>query len=92
MRGKGPDCRFLVFSVGITPACAGKSMREVGVYQAGVGSPPRVRGKDFQGTVTPPYSGITPACAGKSWAMGQIESGKEDHPRVCGEKLKTEYI
>ena len=32
------------------------------------------------------YSRITPACAGKSAVCGTGNSGRKDHPRVCGEK------
>ena len=31
---------------------------------------------------------ITPACAGKSGQLEVSKDGKEDHPRVCGEKLR----
>ena len=32
MRGKDPDCRFLIFSAGITPACAGKRLDALLVF------------------------------------------------------------
>ncbi len=54
------------------------------------GSPPRVRGKvvkDFANAIS---LGITPACAGKSTTIIWDKKDDKDHPRVCGEKLKTQ--
>ena len=50
------------------------------------GSPPRVRGKAFPGRLQGSFPGITPACAGKSQTGLYGNTGKKDHPRVCGEK------
>ena len=51
------------------------------------GSPPRVRGK--AGTFPTQGVGgrITPACAGKSISRRQERLWRQDHPRVCGEKV-----
>ena len=51
-----------------------------------MGSPPHVRGRDFQRLVITEGQRITPACAGKR--MGQVPpSGASwDHPRMCGEE------
>ena len=35
--------------------------------------------------------GITPACAGKSFFASSISSSIEDHPRMCGEKIKGAF-
>ena len=54
-----------------------------------VGSPPRMRGK---ASGVPPCScspGITPAYAGKRARGIQPQQGKQDHPRVCGEKRRS---
>ena len=50
------------------------------------GSPPPMRGKDFDESHLLFGKGITPAYAGKSllWS-GSVRSNK-DHPRLCGEK------
>ncbi len=51
------------------------------------GSPPRVRGKDGYAPIGAQVTGITPACAGKSSISSQKAFAREDHPRVCGEKM-----
>ena len=45
-----------------------------------------MRGKAVPDTVVSVLVGITPAYAGKSPCRVSREGGKEDHPRVCGEK------
>ena len=52
----------------------------------GMGSPPRMRGKEFPATDGRPLRGITPAYAGKSVCGDILRTIGEDHPRVCGEK------
>ena len=52
----------------------------------GVGSPPRVRGKEMEEKDVKLYGGITPACAGKSKTRRVQWPAGLDHPRVCGEK------
>ena len=56
------------------------------VYVRGIGSPPRVRGKDVARISGVIAEGITPACAGKSDGGCNAVVVVEDHPRVCGEK------
>ena len=51
------------------------------------GSPPRVRGKVHQRGVFAFGIGITPACAGKRKVGCACGGRREDHPRVCGEKV-----
>ena len=51
-----------------------------------LGSPPRVRGKDFPTVPGQFFPGITPACAGKSLTIPKLSTPSRDHPRVCGEK------
>ncbi len=53
-----------------------------------IGSPPRVRGKGFASFRDRDADRITPACAGKRKKEYSMESIREDHPRVCGEKTK----
>ena len=53
------------------------------------GSPPRVRGKDRNFSVSGVSIGITPACAGKSSGTARCRAKTQDHPRVCGEKAPT---
>ena len=52
-----------------------------------LGSPPRGRGKGYEGHVNYNAIRITPAWAGKSYACCPVLSLSEDHPRVGGEKL-----
>ena len=58
----------------------------------GVGSPPRVRGKDHQDQLHPLPGGITPACAGKRRLYGRTGRAVRDHPRVCGEKCRSTVL
>ena len=51
------------------------------------GSPPRVRGKEFERFLDALRPGITPACAGKREGPKNAQSKIGDHPRVCGEKI-----
>ena len=60
---------------------------EVGLYP---GSPPRVRGKEQENNQQYTFKGITPACAGKSHMRSSGIGWHRDHPRVCGEKRRTE--
>ena len=53
------------------------------------GSPPRVRGKVCRRPSETFRNGITPACAGKSQRAAGREHAGWDHPRVCGEKVRT---
>ena len=53
------------------------------------GSPPRMRGKDSLRNESAPLVGITPAYAGKSRRPPRCCPAAWDHPRVCGEKLRT---
>ena len=52
------------------------------------GSPPRVRGKGMIAHGSALSTRITPACAGKSRDQRRPTARVEDHPRVCGEKLR----
>ena len=51
-----------------------------------MGSPPRMRGKEWFRDENLQQPGITPAYAGKSALMPAVMAGSQDHPRVCGEK------
>ena len=56
------------------------------------GSPPRVRGKALSVCWPLVWIRITPACAGKSDACRPVFPLSEDHPRVCGEKLRKTAV
>ena len=51
------------------------------------GSPPRVRGEVLENLARQGVHRITPACAGRSRRCTKALPVREDHPRVCGEKL-----
>ena len=51
-----------------------------------VGSPPRMRGKDFWHYADNYATGITPAYAGKRRCKAAFCAWFWDHPRMCGEK------
>mgnify|MGYP003295060064 CR=1 FL=1 len=53
------------------------------------GSPPHVRGKAAPPRLGESPQGITPACAGKSLHFLWNTISSRDHPRMCGEKRKT---
>ena len=106
VRGKDDPCFSFRDNLGITPACAGKSVRLVEMFLRHgdhprvcgekdpvfpglllhLGSPPRVRGKEFWGCCCAGCHRITPACAGKSIRSSEHCASPWDHPRVCGEK------
>ena len=52
-----------------------------------LGSPPRMRGKAIQTRSEREIHGITPAYAGKRTICKDVTKTRQDHPRVCGEKL-----
>ena len=56
------------------------------------GSPPRMRGKVPNACVTTTCCGITPAYAGKSLGAARVACTGQDHPRVCGEKLRKTAV
>ena len=47
-----------------------------------------MRGKTASIRFTSVAGGITPAYAGKNFLGSTVHSPYEDHPRLCGEKLK----
>ena len=86
MRGKDVDRYALELQQRITPAYAGKSTSTFGWQPGNRGSPPRMRGKGLPQGHRGRDRGITPAYAGKSRQRGRGGRGRQDHPRVCGEK------
>ena len=68
------------------PRVCGEKYTIFYLLKSGLGSPPRVRGKDAADFWIGDIKRITPACAGKRRLVSGCGSGAEDHPRVCGEK------
>ena len=69
------------------PRVCGEKAAALGLAAAGLGSPPRVRGKASLSASAYNKVRITPACAGKSLSKLRRRAGLRDHPRVCGEKI-----
>ena len=70
----------------------GEKMIFDNITTPGVGSPPRVRGKVNAYSICIYTLRITPACAGKSKITASKFYYFQDHPRVCGEKVKIKII
>ena len=77
-------------AVGDHPRVCGEKPRPGWRGATGRGSPPRMRGKAASEGVTRNGSGITPAYAGKRSEHTGRGRSNQDHPRVCGEKSRTE--
>ena len=69
------------------PRVCGEKYNDGMNQKPGVGSPPRMRGKDAARKIPISIGGITPAYAGKSWVHSCFHFYARDHPRVCGEKF-----
>ena len=54
-----------------------------------LGSPPRVWGKEAPTIEIPALTRITPTCVGKSAGTKRKNTTTQDHPHVCGEKLRS---
>ena len=71
------------------PRVCGEKLRTSFARRSRLGSPPRMRGKDYHPAGKSGRSGITPAYAGKSQTESSGITGRRDHPRVCGEKRQN---
>ena len=70
------------------PRVCGEKARTSAPRLPATGSPPRMRGKGTAPRHLVQCCRITPAYAGKSFNGSFLSFLFEDHPRVCGEKLK----
>ena len=70
------------------PRVCGEELSAGGGICAGLGSPPRMRGRASGSWKYFCAIGITPAYAGKSSPSQPFSSACRDHPRVCGEETK----
>ena len=73
------------------PRVCGEKFTAAHQIRRAVGSPPRVRGKEFQRLPEGGLHRITPACAGKRQKVKNQKALSKDHPRVCGEKLCSSW-
>ena len=90
MRGKGLFQNARRLHAQDHPRVCGEKCDMVRFCDTAIGSPPRVRGKDDADARQQFEERITPACAGKSHRADGLQRRTKDHPRVCGEKLKTQ--
>ena len=70
------------------PRLCGEKGKTDGIVQQIMGSPPPMRGKVVFDFRLVSYDGITPAYAGKSLPLTVLLVTYEDHPRLCGEKVR----
>ena len=84
--GKSYHTRHMFVIIRDHPRVCGEKKKGGSPEKSGLGSPPRVRGKDSESGSQAGTNGITPACAGKSLGRLPDETEPGDHPRVCGEK------
>ncbi len=68
------------------PRLCGEKRRTIIRNTIPKGSPPPMRGKGCGQLHSLPVVGITPAYAGKRCKNVAVQSPKQDHPRLCGEK------
>ena len=67
------------------PRVCGEDRSTRSLYSAGVGPPPRMRGRPQSVDAYPNIGGTTPAYAGKTVTVAKNAYAAGDHPRVCGE-------
>ena len=84
-RGRPLTFGNMRLDLGITPACAGKTMVKVRCVWRPSGSPPHARGRPPDWVEPLAYSRITPACAGKTVMPNLAQHNTRDHPRMRGE-------
>ena len=71
------------------PRVCGEKLAAFSAALQRTGSPPRMRGKAHLPSFCANSLRITPAYAGKSIPFFLPNSRYQDHPRVCGEKLRS---
>ena len=89
MRGKVLAFVDFQFEFQDHPRLCGEKRFPCNHHRRGTGSPPPMRGKANSSHTRRCPSRITPAYAGKSNPSTKDLNSSKDHPRLCGEKLKT---
>ena len=84
--GKRRCCAYWRQDVRDHPRVCGEKFSVFSRTEIAQGSPPRMRGKGTTKNGCSCPGGITPAYAGKRLGLCGLNLGREDHPRVCGEK------
>ena len=88
MRGKAEFCPKSSRSEQDHPRLCGEKAVVFLRLVYGRGSPPPMRGKGLLCISCVGGFGITPAYAGKSYFHGSSQRKNQDHPRLCGEKIR----
>ena len=87
--GKRPWAGGTCFPHRDHPRVCGEKVNFLTLYGMTLGSPPRMRGKESYLGGDNIGAGITPAYAGKSKTLLFLLLFAWDHPRVCGEKRRS---
>ena len=87
MRGKVLTDAERISGVQDHPRTCGEKPRASLITSVVAGSPPHMRGKEYNGAGSVVIFGITPAHAGKSRKQTSYSALVKDHPRTCGEKV-----
>ncbi len=91
MRGRQKFHVFVDYPEGTTPAHAGKTVAGMGSRHRVAGPPPRMRGRRTRCWPYPAGVWTTPAHAGKTLIQSRRSTCDRDHPRACGEDLRSKY-
>ena len=74
------------------PRLCGEKLETRHDFTEKLGSPPPMRGKVLKKNGCEREIRITPAYAGKSFQLGDVPAVQKDHPRLCGEKRRSEFL
>ena len=85
--GKSPQSLYDAAQERDHPRLCGEKFTHLRAFFHFVGSPPPMRGKAAKISVDGYVTWITPAYAGKSCQPATAGKRRQDHPRLCGEKV-----
>ena len=88
--GKSPQNYTLKFKTPDHPRLCGEKFDMMKTTGKVKGSPPPMRGKAEESHQAFLPCGITPAYAGKSCVLCAVVVWQQDHPRLCGEKIRQQ--
>ena len=91
MRGKVQDDLCRDQCTEDHPRLCGEKVQACEISKVMKGSPPPMRGKVSSLVMFQPFRRITPAYAGKSVVQNFFIPFRQDHPRLCGEKLDKAF-
>ena len=85
---KALKLRMPIPSIGLPCKCKGKAV-SIAACVKELGSSPQVRGEAHSSRCRCGWYVIIPAGAGRSWQSDRGAVRRRDHPRACGEKLRS---